>query len=310
MTAATALLVAFGAVSAGASECSNSTFIVAMQQSGDAALDSKGNVWFTTNIENSSVWSCPKDLSHQCREMGGGIWGQPQGIAADNYGDFPSVFVAEYSDAHGKPKVKQCTWNDHVPFACTDFGSGWNLPHDVVVDKNGSIFILDLSGAEGSVWKCSRAAVCTMVGDISGAYGLDRLAVDSQGTIYVTRIYRDTWSVSRCTSTGNCSNFYSGSNIVGRHVSSVAVGPDDSVYLSFSVPDSPDELLVRCPPDHEWDEWRPDHDCETVGAFGSEHWRGYVGVGNMVIDEDGAFYTAGGGLRRICVSPAMQDIQV
>jgi hypothetical protein len=233
--------------------------------------------------------------------MGGEEWGRPQGIAVDDSGDVPYLFVAECGDRcdNGNPKVKQCTY-DELQLSCTDFGSRWNSPSDVVVDNNGIIFILDMSGADGRVWKCSRSAVCSLVDGFSGD---GRLAVDSQGTVYTTSSYRDSWSVSRCPSTGNCSNFYSGSNHVGRRVSAVAVGPDDGVYLNVYFSHSDDQLLIRCPPDHVWDEWQPDHDCETVGAFDDVD-------GNMVIDEDGAFYTAGGGGRRICLSPAIQDIQV
>jgi hypothetical protein len=310
MTTARALLVALGAFPAGASECSNTTFLVALEQSGDVALDSKGNAWFTSNIDNSSVWSCPTDQSHQCQEIGDQVWRQPQGIAVDNLGDQPTIYIAEYSDAHGNPAVKSCKWNDDGTLACIDFGDGWSVPLDVVVDRSGSIFIADRQGKDCNVWKFSRSGDGTFDRTlVTSTWGLDSLAVDSQGTVYVTSFYQDRWSVSRCASTGNCSDFYYGSRVsAGSLLKAVAVGPDDSVYLSLVESCPPDhecppyDHIIRCPPEHEWDEHHPDDDCDDLGAFD--------GVGKMVVDENGGIYTAGGGLRRICLSPSMQEIQV
>lgn len=307
MTATKALLlVACGAVQVGASECSNTTFLEASEQFGRVTLDLKGNAWFISNSENSSVWRCPTyDQTHQCQEMGGGGWRRPRGIAVTELpsGDGPYVFIAESGT------VKQCTWNDHEPFTCIDYGSGsgWSYPLDVIADQNGNIFVLDMPGKDMNVWKCPPYSMCSLV---TSSELLDSLlAVDSQGTIYATGSGQDSWWISRCPSTGNCSTFYSGSrHDLFRQFNAAAVGPDDSVYLSFTETCPPDhecppfEHLIRCSPDREWDEHNPDYDCEDLGAFD--------GDGKMVIDENGVFYTAGGGLRRICLSPSMQDIQV
>lgn len=296
MTAAKAVVAVLGAVSVDASECSNTT-LQAAKQSGDVAVDSKGNVWFTANDEDNIVWMCPED--GECRSMGMG-WDWPSGIAVDDSGVVPIVYVSE-GDDHA-PKVKKCTWNDgqsDEEFSCSEFGSGWNSPRGLSLDKEGNIFITNAYGDRYGVWKCSPSADCTVVGDSDrwSHYPPDCVAADSQGNVYVTGGDEDSGDanyVKKCTSTGTCSDFGGDWPKGGGYDNAIAVGPDDNVYIS----DSGTNTLIRCSLDNV---------CENVGAFDG-------GV-NMVIDQNGIFfvvdgYTSEGGLRRVCLSPSTKDIQV
>jgi len=287
MTAAKTLVGAWGAVSVGASDCVNATLRSA-QQSGDVAVDSKGNVWFTANSDDNAVWMCPE--GGECLSMGTG-WDWPEGIAVDDSGAIPVVYVSE-GDDHA-PKVKKCTW-DGEEFSCAEFGSGWNSPRGLALDKEGNVLITNAYGQRYGVWKCSPSADCTLVGDSNRwpHYPPDCVAADSQGNVYVTGGYEDSGDanyVYKCSAAGACSHFGGDWAKGGGYDNAIAVGPDDYVYIS----DSGTNTLIRCSPDNV---------CENVGAFD--------GGENMVIDHNGVFYIADGGLRRVCLPPPSEDVLV
>jgi len=296
MMAATAFVGAFGLVSVGASECANATLKVA-KQTGDVAVDSKGNVWFTANDDDNIVWMCPED--GECRSMGEG-WDWPSGIAVDDSGDVPIVYVSE-GDDHA-PKMKKCMWNvgqADDEFSCSEFGSGWNSPRGLSLDDKGNVFITNAYGDRYGVWKCSPSADCTVIGDSDKwpHYPPESVAVDSQGNVYVTGGDEDAGDanyVKKCTSAGACSDFSGDWPKGGGYDNAIAVGPDDALYIS----DSGTNTLIRCSSDAV---------CENIGAFNG-------GV-NMVIDQNGIFYvgdgyTSDGGLRKVCLPPSVNDIIV
>jgi streptogramin lyase len=302
MMVAKAFLVAAGAVFSGATQCSNTTLHVT-QEFGDVAVDSKGNVWFTAEaVGEQGVWICPRNERYPtCNNLDAGVWDWAQGIAVDDAGDVPFVFVSGCYKTQGpcEPKVKRCTWNESVPFSCEDFGGGWQSPRGLAVDKKGSIFIADTAGDSVGLWKCSVVdADCSLVGDSDSWPGLPNcVAADSQGNVYVTGGsipvdgLQDSY-VKKCTSSGSCSDF-SGDWPKSAFTNAIAVGPDDEIYIN----DIGTHTLLQCSPDNE---------CDRVGAFDDR-------VNNIAIDENGVFYAAEGdnrGLRRICLSPSIKGIQV
>lgn len=287
---------AWGAVSVGASECMNATLApnLGTSYSTDMAVDANGTVWLATY---TNVYMCPDG---ECQ----GLIGDPQnwffisGIAVDVSNGGAVVFV---SHAGG---VRKCTLTDWIvnpldirkKLDCIEFGSDWYGPRGLALDHEGMVLVAEYDKTALGMWKCDALgdSGCFLLPDIDRSFvgvELTGVAVDSEGNTYWSGMNgfpgNHTLVVKKCPSEwlswphhGTCEDF--GSQLdwdqsapvgaLGLAVSqddpSLAVGPDDYVYISDAGKHS------RC---------SPLGFCENIAALDGS-------VGNMAIDKDGITY--------------------
>lgn len=167
----------------------------------------------------------------------------PSGLAFDAQGN---LYVAD-SDNH---RVQ--IYDRHLAYTATLGITGspgsdnaqFNFPFDVAVDRNGNIYVADEGNNRVQVFNSNRQYVRTLGGGATGnsfdrfnGWGPHQLAVDRQGRLYVVdsgnnriQVF-DTFANGNAylTTIGGSSGTQPGrfSNVIG-----IAVGPDDSVYVS------------------------------------------------------------------------------
>merc|ERR1711916_329162 len=108
------------------------------------------------------------------------------------------------------------------------------------------------------------------------------VAVDSQGTVYVTSVLSSRGGISSkgCTSAGMCSNYYAFNDLHRPLLfhTAVAVDADDNLYMSAS--GTNDTELIRCPLGQD--------PCESLGDLDGDN-----AALSMAIDQDGVLYVVG-----------------
>ncbi|MDW8395821.1 MAG: PKD domain-containing protein [Anaerolineae bacterium] len=170
----------------------------------------------------------------------------PTGLAFDAQGN---LYVAD-SENH---RVQ--IYDRHLAYVATlgitgTAGSGnnqFNRPYDVAVDRDGNIYVADEGNDRIQVFNSNRQYVRTIGGGGTGdafnrfgSWGPHCVAVDSQGRLYVAdtgnrrvQVF-DTFANNNAylTTLGGSSGRQPGRF---RHAVGVAVGPDDSVYVSETI---------------------------------------------------------------------------
>lgn len=288
---------AWGAVSVSASECVNATLApnLGTSYSTDMAVDANGTVWLTSYTD---VYMCPDG---ECQ----GLIGDPQnwmfisGIAVDVSNGDAVIYVSHIGG------LRKCTLTDWIvnpvdirkKLECIEFGNDFmEAPSGLDLDHDGNVLVT-VNSPSRAVKKCSPSAPsarCVSVGgtdrwlaDFHVEIGqLTGVAADSTGNTYVSGMKgsrgNHTLFVVKCTSAGTCEDFgsqldrdqFAPVGALGLATSkddpSLAVGPDDYVYISDAGKHS------RC---------SPDGFCENIAALDGS-------VGNMAIDQDGMTYVA------------------
>ena len=167
----------------------------------------------------------------------------PFGIAIDQSG---KVYIAD-RDNH---RIQ--IYNSKLAYVATLGQTGvrgsdnahFDGPYDVAVDRNGYIYVADEGNDRIQVFNSNRQYVRTIGGGGTGSdfshfegWGPHHLAVDSQGRLYVVDSGNSRVQVFDNFANGNAyltTIGGAGGTQVGRfrNVIGIAVGPDDSVYIS------------------------------------------------------------------------------
>ena len=167
----------------------------------------------------------------------------PTGIALDASGN---LYVAD----SGNQRIQ--IYDDQLEYVATLGETGvagtdnahFSNPFDVAVDQDGYIYVADEGNDRIQVFDSNYQYVCTIGGDGTGedfehfnAWGPHHIAVDSQGRLYVVDSGNSRVQVFDNFANGNAYLTTLGGSVgpqPGRfsNAMGVAVGPDDSVYVS------------------------------------------------------------------------------
>jgi len=318
------------AMSAAASECVNATLNVTLpavsDDGGGTAMDAKGNVWFTTvdsqdwDHQRVVIWMCPEDGECVSKRTGESpSFHVAREIAVHTSGSVSIVYLL-LPRVVGPPHVTQCIWDadklDEVAL-CSKFIDETDVDYDyhLAVDYEGNVFLSHDSMAYNNSWthtynlrKCSPSGLCVdFGGDFWESHGFapNKLALDSQGNLYVTRktIGGQDAYVAKCTPIGECTETQIMSPFgMSTHLytEEIAVSPDDDIYMMFA--DITEQQLIQCSLDSV---------CNQIMKCPFNNiWTG------LSAGKNGDLYTAMYGshrspmVRRLCVPPAVNEIQV
>lgn len=323
------------AVSAAASECVNATLNATLpavpDTGGGTAVDSKGNVWFTSidgmddpGIDQRVViWRCPEDgecVSKRTRESPTRYVSRE--IAVDASG---AVFVVYLllPQVMGPARVRKCVWDDNSfdeEISCSQFvedGTESKKDYRLALNLEGNVFFSHASEAYKDnhyvLRKCSPSAECVDFGgdfwDLHG-FAPNHVAFDLQGNLYVTRktvgsspgFSAGDTLVAKCTSSGECSETQITVPTAHAHAyftyEEIAVSPDDYIYMM--VHDRFKQWLIQCSPDSV---------CNQVVTFDDR-----LIMTGLSAGKQGDLYTEVSSqpseVIRLCVPPQIDEIQV
>lgn len=326
------------AVSTAASECVNATLGASLPtqayvKSG-TAVDSKGNVWFTsfngpyTSTDSSKVviWMCPEDGGEcvQKRTSEDYIQYTSREIAV-HASDAVSVVYLLLRQPTGPARVKTCAWDNNnleQEVYCSLFVESSTDSHDnhLALDQQGNVFLSHVSYADEKTHyllrKCNslQSGFCMdFGGDFWESHGFAPayVAFDSQDNLYATRKPGSLAPgfpvgytvVAKCTAAGECTETQITSAGPIFAYEEIAVSPDDNIYMMVHY--GVNTSLAQCSPDGVCNHGVVtfNYNETMTGLSAGKHGDLYTHVTPHLSSQPNKVI-------RVCVPPQMNDIQV
>lgn len=236
-------------------------------------MDSSGRVWFTSpNVTDSldvahSIFMChDNECVSEPIDFNGGSDGCMEGIAVDDSGPVPIVYVADYDYTEhistSLIHIRKYMWGSASAVDHFQFENDFNDIDGMAIDPEGNVFIF-IAGRFGRLFKCSPSG-CDRFTNFDFDSDGRGLAADSRGNLYVSRQFGTVGKhgVIKCTSKGKCEALqWEGlldAYAYPNRVETVSIGPDDDVYLHATVDKEEIHRLYRCSPHNA---------CSLVGEF-------------------------------------------
>jgi hypothetical protein len=193
-----------------------------------AAIDSTGNIWFTSGGTNALVELSPNGSNSNSNSSTGGGLVAPAGIAFDNNGhswiaDNSVPWISSF-DAFGNPVSSSSGYS----------GGGLGRPYAIAIDSSNRVNVSDSSAAKFSQFANSGTPISSSSGYTGGGITASTgLAVDGAGNIWIADSSSTSNQISEFTSSGvpiSPSTGYQGGNLAGP--SAIAIDAAGNVWVA------------------------------------------------------------------------------